>query len=157
MTYNHIAKAYNELHKEEQKKKIELIKELLNVKKEDKLLDLGCGTAIAREFFDCDYTGVDNSKQMLKQGEGKLIFASAEKLPFKDKTFDVIICVTAIHNFKNIKKAINEIKRVKKDNAKIAITLLKKAKNFNKIKELLLKSFKFNTADEEKDIIFYLN
>ena len=44
--YDKIAKGYEELHKEEQLKKIKLIKTILKVNPTDKLLDVGCGTGL---------------------------------------------------------------------------------------------------------------
>ena len=47
--YDEISEGYEELHKEEQEKKIELIKQHLKVNPEEKLLDVGCGTGLTRQ------------------------------------------------------------------------------------------------------------
>lgn len=148
MDYKTIAKSYNELHKEEQLNKVKLIIKLLNIKNE-KVLDVGCGTAFYSNLFK-NYTGIDPSKEMLEQSKANVIHGLGEDLPFKDNSFDTIISVSAIHNFKDPIKGINEIKRVSKN--KIAISVFKRAKNF-KIIEKELKDFK--KLEEEKDIIFY--
>ena len=147
LPYKELAKNYNELHKKEQTKKAKLIIKLLNIKKE-KVLDVGCGTALYSKLFK-NYTGIDNCKEMLKQSKANVKYAQAENIPFKDKSFDTVISITSIHNFKNLKKAIKEIKRVAKK--KIAISILKKSKKLKEI-EKLLKDFK--KTEEEKDIIF---
>jgi|TARA_Y100000310_G_C20680077_1_gene815397 ubiquinone/menaquinone biosynthesis C-methylase UbiE len=145
--YDQIAEGYDELHKEEQLKKINIIIKELKIKN-DKLLDVGCGTAFYHKLFK-NYTGIDNSKGMLKKSEANVIHAEAENLPFKDKSFDTVISITAIQNFKDPIKAINEMKRVAKK--KIGITILKKAKNLKLVeKELKI----FNRIGEDKDIIF---
>ena len=154
MDYDKLARSYTELHKEEQLKKLNTIKKYLKVKKSDKLLDIGAGTGISTTFFDCDCVGIEPSKNMIKNGSGNIIQGKAEKLPFPEKYFDIIISITAIHNFKDPEKAINEILRVKKNQAQIVITLLKKANNYIKIKNLILKYFKVKEIEEEKDIIF---
>lgn len=155
LTYNKLAKSYNELHKEEQLKKIKIILKNINLKKTDKVLDIGCGTAFYHSFFP-NYTGIDNSKQMLNQSKANVIQANAEKIPFSDKSFDLVISITAIHNFKNIEKAIKEIKRVAKK--QIVISVLKRSKHFPKIKKLLHKYFKnLKEIKEEKDIIFLIS
>lgn len=147
--YDKIAKGYNELYKEEQLNKVKLIIKHLNIKNE-KVLDVGCGTAFYSNLFK-NYTGIDNSKEMIK-AKKECIYGNAEKLPFKDKSFDAVICITSIHNFKDIKKAISEIKRVCRN--KIAISVLKKAKKFEEIKGLIKEVLDVNEIEEEKDVIF---
>lgn len=153
--YNKIAKSYNELHKEEQIKKIGIIKK--NIKIIPPLLDVGCGTGISTNYFDVVSVGIDNSKEMISQSkEGNLIYGNAEKLPFPDKSFNTIISVTAFHNFKNMEKALLEIKRVSINN-NVAISFLKKSSKINKFRELLKKYFKFKEIDCEHDILFLIN
>ena len=145
--YDQIAQGYNELHKEEQLKKINIIIKELKITN-DKVLDVGCGTAFYSNLFK-DYTGLDPSQGMLDQSSANVIKGEAENLPFKDNSFDTIISITAIQNFKDPIKAINDMKRVAKK--KIGITILKQAKNF-KLVEKELKNF--NRIDQDKDIIF---
>lgn len=146
--YDQISEGYNELHKEEQIKKVKLIIKLLDIK-DEKILDIGCGTAFYSNLFK-NYTGIDNSQGMLDQAKAKVILANAESLPFEDNSFGAVISVTAIHNVKNFKKAIQEIKRVAKN--KIAISILKKSNNFKAIERELEN---FQSTEEDKDIIFY--
>ena len=150
MGYKHIAKSYNELHKEEQLKKVKLIIKELKIKNK-KVLDIGCGTAFYSNLFK-NYTGLDNCKEMLKLAKANVIFGKAENLPFPDKSFDFVISITAIHNFKNIKKAILEMKRLAKK--KIVISVLKRSKKINYIKKLIKENFKVKEIEEDKDIIF---
>jgi len=118
------------------------------------LLDIGCGTGISTNFFKCSSAGIDSSRKMIKKGSGNLICGKAENIPFKDKTFDVILCITAIHNFENPEKALMEMFRVKKDKAIIVISILKKSKKFQKIKKLVEKYFKkVKEVDSDKDVI----
>ncbi len=144
--YSIISRIYNKLHGEEQEKKLKIIKQKAKLK--GKILDLGSGTGLSKKFFN-NIVCVDPAKKMLNKGD---IQAKAEKLPFKDKTFDSILCVTAIHHF-NLKKAIPEIKRVSKPNCRYAFSILKKAKNFNKIKKILHNNFDLKEINEEKDLI----
>ena len=150
--YDKISKSYNELHKEEQIKKLEIIKK--NIKIISPLLDIGCGTGISTNYFNVASIGIDKSKEMIKQGkEGNLIHGEAENLPFPDKSFNTIISVTSFHNFNNMEKALLEIKRVSKNN-NIAITFLKKSSKINIFRKLLKKYFKFKEIDCDKDILF---
>ncbi|HIH25428.1 class I SAM-dependent methyltransferase [Candidatus Woesearchaeota archaeon] len=155
MDYDIIFNSYNSLHEEEQLKKLDLISAFLKVNKSDKLLDIGSGTGISTDFFDCFSVGIDPSFNMLRLSKGYRINAFAESLPFKDNSFDIILALTSIHNFNNVDLAIEEIKRISKTNSKIVITLLKKSPKFSSIKKKLLSNFKFKTLEEERDVIFY--
>ena len=153
--YNSISESYNELHREEQLSKIRLIKDNLKIKNQDLLLDVGCGTGIFAEEFNCIKIGINPSIEMLKQGKNAFyIQAYAENLPFKDNSFDVVISVTAIHNFKNIKRGLEEIKRVSRKN--VVLSILKKSAKINEIKDNIQKLFKITkTIEENQDIIFF--
>mgnify|MGYP001561115376 FL=1 len=148
--YSKISNGYNNLYGEEQLGKIlKIIKELKIDK--DSVLDVGCGTALYSNLI-YNYTGIDNSNGMLGQSNSNVFYGSAEELPFKDNSFDVVICVTAIHNFSDPKKAIKEINRVSR--GKIAVSLLKRTKMFNNIKEFIRKHLVVYEVDGDKDLIF---
>ncbi len=150
--YNKIAKSYNELHKEEQLKKVNIILE--NIKPKGLLLDVGSGTGISTRPFEkyCKCIALDPSEELLKQYEGSKILAKAENIPFKNNTFDIIVSITALHHA-NIKKALKEIFRVAKPDAQIALTILKKSELAKELeKNNLFKDFK--KIDSEKDWIF---
>ncbi len=148
--YKYISKSYNELHEGEQIKKLKIIQE--NLKIIPPLLDVGCGTGISTNFFKVKSTGIDNCKEMIK-GVKNLQYAEAEKLPFKDNSFNTVISVTAFHNFNNMEKALEEIIRVSKNN-NIGITFLKRSKKLNQFRKLIKKHLKIKEIEEEKDIIF---
>lgn len=158
--YDSISKGYEELHKEEQLKKLELIKKYLKVKRDEKLLDVGCGTGLTTSPWKCKRYGIDPSKKLLEKAKKKypdikLKLASAEKIPFKNKFFDVIISVTALQNFTNLEKALKEMKRVGKN--KFVFTFLKKSKKQKKIDSTIKKYFKVKKIiDEGKDLIYIL-
>ncbi len=147
--YAKIAKSYNELYGDEQRNKLRLIKSKITVN--GWILDIGSGMGISAEFFK-NIILLEPEINLLKQSKGKKICGRAEDLPFKNNSFDCIICVTAIHHF-NLKQAIQEIKRVSKKEARYAFTIMKKAKNFEKITKGLHKNFNLKEIDEEKDLI----
>jgi ubiquinone/menaquinone biosynthesis C-methylase UbiE len=149
--YKYVAKSYNELHKEEQIKKLEIIKK--NIEIIPPLLDIGCGTGISTNYFNVKSIGIDNCKEMLKEGSKNLIYGDAEKLPFPDKSFNTVISVTSFHNFKNIEKALLEIKRVSKNN-NIALTFLKKSNKLEKFRNLVKRYFNFEEINCYNDILF---
>ncbi|MBI2508069.1 class I SAM-dependent methyltransferase [Candidatus Woesearchaeota archaeon] len=155
--YNSISKGYEELHKEEQLKKVNIIKRYLEISKSDRLLDVGCGTGLTTSPWKCKKYGIDPAENLLKKArlKDKIIYkkASAEKIPFKSHFFDVVVSITAIQNFDDIEKGLKEIKRVGKD--KFILSFLKKSKKRKKISKLIKKHFKVRKIiEEEKDIIY---
>ena len=71
----------------------------------------------------------------------------------EDNEFDIVISVTAIQNFNDYKKGLDEIKRVGKD--RFALTILKKAQKIDEIKSYIESIFKVKKIIiEEKDFIF---
>ena len=158
--YDEISRGYEELHREEQEKKIALIKQHLKVNPEEKLLDVGCGTGLTTRPWKCKRFGIDPSKKLLEKAkksdpEGEYVLAPAEKIPFPDKSFDIVISITAIQNFNNIEKGLNEIKRVGK--GKFILSFLKKSGKREKIESAISSLFKpASKIEEDKDIIFLI-
>ena len=157
--YDEISEGYEELHKEEQLKKIKLIKKYLKTKPDDKLLDVGCGTGLTTQPWKCKRYGIDPAKKLLEKAREKnnitYKLAKAESIPFKDNFFDIVISITAIQNFSNIEKALKEIKRVGKD--KFILTFLKKSPKKQLIDKKIKKIFKIKEIiEQEKDIIYII-
>ncbi len=161
--YDEIAQGYEELHLEEQQKKISLIKKHFHPSKEEKLLDVGCGTGITTEPWDCKRYGIDPSKELIKKAASKnddtkhnikYIVASAEHIPYPDKSFDHVISITAIQNFDDISRGLGEIKRVGKNS--FILTFLKKSEKKELIERLIKEKFKIiKTLEEDKDMIYF--
>ena len=62
--YKLTAKGYNDLYGEEQEIKHRIIKENLEIKQTDLLLDVGCSTG---HDFNCSVIGIDPSMELLLQ------------------------------------------------------------------------------------------
>jgi len=168
--YDSISSGYDELHGEEQLKKLELIGKEIRTSKDNtlkdfiaqsgKLLDVGCGTGISTAFFKAkEKEGIDPSRELIKIASQnyptiKFIVGRAEELSYKDKSFDTIISLTAIQNFSDISKGLDEMKRVGKD--KFILTFLKKSKGRKLIEKLIEKKFHvIKKVEEEKDVIYF--
>lgn len=163
--YNEIAEGYEELHKEEQLKKLDIINSLLKeenieVSPDARLLDVGCGTGISTRFWDfakCERIGIDPAEKLIEMAQmkdlyGQYFVESAEEISFEDELFDFVTCITAIHNFKNLDLGLEEIKRVGKDI--FIFSVLKKAVNFENIMANIRNNFSIiKEHDEEKDKI----
>jgi len=154
--YDEISEGYEELHKEEQLKKVKIILNKLKLKKTDKLLDVGCGTGLYLDLFDCDVTGIDPSEKLLEQynGQHQVILGSAESLDFSDNSFDIVMSITAIHNFDDIEKGLKEIQRVGKD--RFVFSVLKRSPKYELIEKLINELFIVDeTIEEDKDYLFF--
>jgi ubiquinone/menaquinone biosynthesis C-methylase UbiE len=156
--YDLISSSYEELYKEEQLKKIVLIKNEVCPKKGDYVLDLGSGPGFLKfTGVNCTIVRLDPSKELLNKASGIKVLGIAEKMSFSDNYFDLIISVTAMQNFDDINKAIAEIKRVAKPDANIALSFLKKSEKCSFIKTAIEDNFHIvKLIEEEKDLIFIL-
>jgi ubiquinone/menaquinone biosynthesis C-methylase UbiE len=152
--YDEIAAGYEQLHGEEQKEKARIIAENLVIKPTDTLLDVGCGTASYLSIFKCQKTGIDPSKELLKQAKIPVVQGKAESLPFPDNSFDIVISLTAIHHA-DAKKAVAEMFRVAKRD--IVISVLKKASNFGEIEKEISRLNVVKRMEEAHDIIFFIH
>jgi ubiquinone/menaquinone biosynthesis C-methylase UbiE len=164
--YDSISSGYDELHSEEQNKKLDFILNHFPAnfepKQTDSLLDVGCGSGISTAFWNCKTTGIDPSKNLIalakkKYPDCEFIVAPAEHIPFKDKEFDFIVSLTAIQNFDNIEAGLREIRRVSKPGAKFVLTFLKRSEKSKSIEERVKRLFTIAARlEEDKDVIFFL-
>ena len=154
--YSVISKSYNGLYGEEQLKKAELISNNFIFNDSCLLLDVGCGTGISSTVFSCRKIGLDKELSLLKQADFPVVCGVSEALPFKNKSFDAAVSLTAIHNFSDYCRALSEIKNVSKKN--VIISILKKSKLKNDIIGAIKSFFNiYKIVDEEKDIILFAN
>jgi len=102
------------------------------LKSNSKILDVGCGKGFLLYEFKkllpgCEVKGLDvssyainNAKEEVKKN---LVLGNANKLPFEDNYFDLIISLNTLHNLYcyDLKKALSEIERVGKLNKYICV------------------------------------
>lgn len=101
---------------------------LLDIKKEDSILDIACGTGFfSREFYKYsnNITGVDISPELINIAKTSNVdinfyVSSVDDLKFtKDNSIDKAVCILAIQNIENINGVLSEINRVLKKNGKM--------------------------------------
>jgi len=118
----------------------EIISSLLNIKdkkknwKDLKILDVGCGYGDFPQYLheqDSSWKiwGIDISKGMIDEAKKstdqsiKYAVADTQKLPFKDRSFDVLVAKHMVYHIDDIRKGLNEMHRVLKDDGILIITL----------------------------------
>ncbi len=83
-----------------------------------RLLDVGCGEAILRRYFDEGYyTGID----ITTAADLRMNIDSGAKLPFGDREFDVTICIETLEHLESPNLIANELFRVTRNNVLISL------------------------------------
>ncbi|MCD9853344.1 methyltransferase domain-containing protein [Epilithonimonas sp. JDS] len=126
--YNLIGENYNQTRKADPFL-TERIFHLLNLKNDDKILDIGCGTGnytIALSEKGLDFIGIEPSEKMLNEAKSKSenvnwVLGNAEHLPFENKSFDSAIATLTIHHWKNLENGFSEVFRILKNEGQFLI------------------------------------
>lgn len=88
-------------------------------------LDIGCRQKPYDDLYNCDYIGIDLPSSKSYGGEKRPdLYASGEKLPFNDNTFDLITSYSVIPYVKDVDKLFNEMYRVIKPSGTIIIIIM---------------------------------
>lgn len=147
--YDSSAEVYDNRYNDIQVHKFQEI--LSRVKIEDKhfLLDIGCGTGnFLGWYFNNGSSqpvfGIDISFEMIKLAHEKypeinFLVADADNLPFRNGSFDKLFSITHLQNMPDPIITLNEMNRIAKDDAKIAISILKKSWTLEKLANLIEK------------------
>jgi ubiquinone/menaquinone biosynthesis C-methylase UbiE len=152
--YNKISQGYDELYGEEQRQKLDKIKERIRPGPTTSILDVGCGTGISSEW-DCQVFGVDPNIGMLQKNKKPSVVGFGESLPFKDESFDYVITLSSIHHMK-YEKALAEMSRVCRYN--MVVSVLKKSKSYIDIITYIQQKFHIDQKiEDDKDTILILS
>jgi len=160
--YDSIAKGYDELYGEEQILKLNqayiIIKQNNFFKGIKTILDVGCGTGISTQYFKqkgFDVIGIDPSEGLISKHTGscKLIRSSAEEIPFQNDSFDCVISFTAIQNFEDVLKGLDEIKRVGKKY--YVLTYLSGIRDEEIIDKQIRSKFVVEHLVKNKDVMYF--
>jgi len=108
------------------------LRDRYNLKKGDKILDIGCGKSfllyeLMKAVPGAEVYGIDISHYAVTHAKEEvtpfLCRGKAEQLPFRDHVFDFVISITTLHNLYcfNLERALKEIERVGKKNKYIVV------------------------------------
>lgn len=135
------------------------VKEFINSLLANSLtLDAGIGNGkntIIRD--DLTFIGCDFSQTLVEICYKKninVLLANIKNLPFKDNTFDAVICVAVLHHLstsENRQLAISELSRVLKPNGKLFISV------WAREQELTKQFIKINENNQENDYFVLWN
>lgn len=92
----------------------------------ESILDIGCGTgklthALLRQYPYAAVIGLDVSREMVKVAKDRgieAVSADAQRLPFRDETFNLIVSNAAYQWVGNLSAAFQEAHRILKENGK---------------------------------------
>jgi len=111
------------------------------IRSQDTLLDVGCGAghylrSLQREIqVDFSYTGADATAEYIRRAreafpptEATFAIADIYKLPFADKSFDIVMCNNVLLHLPSVKQPLDELIRVAK--RKLFIRLLCGSRSF---------------------------
>lgn len=97
---------------------VKKIHEIINVKKNDKILDVGCGAGdftYQLSLLSDNVLGIDHNDYIFSKNPHKnLVVSDASRMTFADDSFDIVFCANTLHHIENYEDAIKEISRVSK-------------------------------------------
>ncbi|HLD87290.1 MAG TPA: methyltransferase domain-containing protein [Candidatus Nanoarchaeia archaeon] len=141
--YDQIADGYDELHGAEQVRKLRIIRE--HIPKKGLVLDIGCATGLS--ILLGNVMGLDPSMNLLRQSKIPVVQGVGEFLPFRNRCAECVICVTALHNFSDYKKGIEEMARVSAN--QVIISLLRKSRQYKGMVEEMKKRLEVKAIIED--------
>lgn len=116
------------------KRRARRIIEELNPQKDEKIMDLGCGTGyylflLSSLPVDLNLTGFDHDKKALDEARNSLrnkkinfVLGDSHKLPFKENFFDKIVASEVLEHLEDDQKALKEIYKILKPNGILVIS-----------------------------------
>ncbi|MEZ4861298.1 MAG: methyltransferase domain-containing protein [Caldilineaceae bacterium] len=129
--YNRVLSADIDIHDQSHEQRVRHLLKFANLAKGQRALDVGAGTGLLTMMMAEDgaseVVGVDISPAMLEMAEYLRLssaskaarnvsfrLAAAQKMPFRNESFDVVICRLLLHHSHKPERILQEIKRVLK-------------------------------------------
>lgn len=132
-----------------------------------KILDIGCATGnflniLKKENSKLELIGLDESEEMIHRARNKFfndikfIVSQAEKLPFENDYFNLIVILGSFHYFQNQKAVFSECYRTLKVGGRLVITLPQCDNFWQKIRMNVIEKnlFRLFPGNVKKDCLF---
>ncbi|MCL5434972.1 MAG: class I SAM-dependent methyltransferase [Patescibacteria group bacterium] len=134
-------KSYMSLRNDDASRLVSQISSLNIFKSGDKVLDAGCGSgefgAAVKNSFNARVYGIDINEEAVKKSNKNGLIAQIadieQKLPYRNESFNSVLCVQMIEHLINPDFFLTESKRVLKKNGLLIITTPNLAAWFNRI------------------------
>ncbi|WP_425163755.1 class I SAM-dependent methyltransferase, partial [Candidatus Binatus sp.] len=130
VNYDHIAPSYDARYAPGAYDDMqEALRAFIMPENPERVLEVGCGTGhwldvlrdLVPNIFGLDYSLEMLNKARAKDPHGCLLRATAELAPFRDRTFDVIFCINAIHHFERVDEFVAGARRLLRPGGSLAI------------------------------------
>jgi len=165
--YDQIAETYESQYAEEQTVKINAILPNVSLDERSFILDVGCGIGILLPFVARAQfvVGVDMSSKLLRKARQHtrkfsnthIICGDSDFLPLQNNVFNIVFAITLLQNIPNPLATLEEIKRMCKRQALIAVTALRKEFSHENFTKLLtnaqLRILRMKTDEKLKDYV----
>ena len=124
-----------------QKRKIEIVLNLLEKHEKGRILDIGCGdgliTQMIAEKTGAEAHGVDISNGAVSKARKRGIFAKAvnvdrQRFPFENNTFDVVFCGDLLEHLYDTEKMLEKILLLLKPDGYVIISVPNIASWYNR-------------------------
>lgn len=128
------------------REKLKLLQKYLDIRPTDSVLDLGCAQGILSYFLrkkgglwvsaDLDFLNCKTTLDLLRS---KVLQIGTESLPFKDKTFDKVVCLDYLEHLDNDAECLEELHRILKTNGELLLATPRTGRIFilHKLRPLL--------------------
>jgi len=140
--YDVTSASYDALYEGEQTRKFEVASRLAPLPLKGVVLDAGCGTGLItrrlrgrRRFV----VGVDFSEGMLRRArerlgsrDADLVLGDVECLPFRPRSFDLILCLTVLQNCDPL-KAVSSLLHALKSRGLLVLSYMKRSRSATSI------------------------
>lgn len=138
-------------------------KEHYNLPETASILDVGCAKGFMLHDFkelmpEASVTGIDISQYAMDNAlpsvRQYLRVGNAKKLPFPDKSFDLVICINTVHNLplEECKEALREIERVSRGNSFVTMDAWRNDAERERLLKWNLTALTYMHVDEWKQL-----